>query len=119
MESFNDQSYLQVHLWRSTFRKMTYPLFLCATFYMSNKDNNIETLNEAIIAQEKIANEEWFDEDDAEEESSDDEEEEDEDGDDEDDKDKELFYFYDCIGCKAIFREERELLQHIVICDLI
>ena len=68
---------------------------------MSNKDNNIETLNEAIIAQEKIANEEWFDEDDAEEESSDDEEEEDEDGDDEDDKDKVLFYFYDCIGCKA------------------
>ena len=49
---------------------------------------------------------------DAEEESSDDEEEEDEDGDDEDDKD-------DCIGCKAIFRKEGELLQHIVICDLI
>ena len=30
MESFDDRSYLQVHLWRSTFRKMTYPLFLCA-----------------------------------------------------------------------------------------
>ena len=58
---------------------------------MSNKDNNIETLNEAIIAQEKIANEEWFDEDDAEEESSDDDE--DKDGEDEDDKDMELFYF--------------------------
>ena len=35
MESSDDQSYLQVHLWRSTSRKMTYPLFLCATFYMS------------------------------------------------------------------------------------
>ena len=35
MESSDDWSYLQVHLWRSTARKMTYPLFLCATFYMS------------------------------------------------------------------------------------
>ena len=35
MESFDDRSYLLVHLWRSTSRKMTYPLFLCATFYMS------------------------------------------------------------------------------------
>ena len=35
MESSDDRSYLQVHLWRSTSRKMTYPLFLFATFYMS------------------------------------------------------------------------------------
>ena len=35
MESSDDWSYLQVHLWHSTARKMTYPLFLCATFYMS------------------------------------------------------------------------------------
>ena len=35
MKSFDDRSYLQVHMWRSTSRKMTYPLFLCATFYMS------------------------------------------------------------------------------------
>ena len=35
MESSDDRSYLQVHLWRSTSRKMTYPLFLLATFYMS------------------------------------------------------------------------------------
>ena len=35
MESFDDWSYLQVHLWRSTSRKMTYPLFFCASFYMS------------------------------------------------------------------------------------
>ena len=74
---------------------------------MSNKDNNIETLNEAIIAQEKIANEEWFDEDDTEEESSDDEEEEDEDGDDEDDKDKELFYFYDALDAR-LFSAKKE-----------
>ena len=25
--------------------------------------------------------------------------------------------FYDCIGCKAMFREEGELLQHIATCD--
>ena len=35
MESSDDRSFLQVHLWHSTARKMTYPLFLCATFYMS------------------------------------------------------------------------------------
>ena len=35
MKSSDDRSYLQVHLWRSTTRKMTYPLFLFATFYMS------------------------------------------------------------------------------------
>ena len=35
MESCDDLSFLQVHLWRSTARKMTYPLFLCANFYMS------------------------------------------------------------------------------------
>ena len=27
--------------------------------------------------------------------------------------------FYDCIGCKAMFLEEGELLQHIVTCDMI
>ena len=66
----------------------------------------------------KIETEEWFEDDDAEEESSD-EEEEDEDGEDEDDKDMELFYFYECIGCTAMFREEGELLQHIATCDMI
>ena len=35
MESSDDRSYLQVHLWCSTSRKMTYPLFLFATFYLS------------------------------------------------------------------------------------
>ena len=32
MESSDDRSFLQVHLWHSTARKMTYPLFFCATF---------------------------------------------------------------------------------------
>ena len=35
IESSDDRSYLQVYLWRSTSRKMTQPLFLFATFYMS------------------------------------------------------------------------------------
>ena len=115
--NYNLEEYLYLFLWMEEQKLMGNDPFWALVALV--EDNNIETLNEATIAQEKIANEEWFDEDDAEEESSDDEEEEDEDGDDEDDKDKELFYFYDCIGCKAIFREERELLQHIVICDLI
>ena len=37
------------------------------------KDNNMETLKEAVKAQEKIETDEWFEDDDAEEESSDDE----------------------------------------------
>ena len=116
--NYNLEDYLYLFLWMEEQKLMGNDPFWALVALVA-EDNNIETLNEAIIAQEKIANEEWFDEDDAEEESSDDDEEEDEDGDDEDDKDKELFYFYDCIGCKAIFREEGELLQHIVICDLI
>ena len=55
------------------------------------EDNNVETLKEAVKAQEKIETQEWFEDDDAEEESSDGEE--DEDGKDEDDKDMDLFYF--------------------------
>ena len=81
------------------------------------KDNNVETLKEAVKAQEKIETEEWFEDDDAGEKSSDDEDE-DEDGEDEDDKDMDHL-FYDCIGCKAMFREEGELLQHIATCDMI
>ena len=56
------------------------------------EDNKVETLKEAVKAQEKIETEEWFEDDDAEEESSG-EKEEDEDGEDEDDKDMEMFYF--------------------------
>ena len=61
-------------------------------FLAVDEDNKVETLKEAVKAQEKIETEEWFEDDDAEEESSD-EEDEDEDGEDEDDKDMELFYF--------------------------
>ena len=35
MESSDDRSYLQLHLWFSTSRKMIYSLCLCATFYTS------------------------------------------------------------------------------------
>ena len=45
---------------------------------------------------------------------------EDEDDEDDDDKeedtdkeDQELFYFFDCVGCKNIFREKADLYKHI------
>ena len=79
------------------------------------EDNIVETLKEAVKAQEKIETEEWFEDDDAEEESSD-EEEEHEDGEDEDEGHGGVL-FYNCIGCKAMFNEEGELLQHIATCD--
>ena len=63
------------------------------------KDNKVETLKEAVKAQEKIETEEWFEDEDAEEESSDEEEEE-EDGENEDDKDMELFYFTTALDAK-------------------
>ena len=65
------------------------------------KDNNVETLKEAVKAQEKIETDEWFEDDDAEEESSD-EEEEDQDGGDEDDKDMELFYFTTALDVRLV-----------------
>ena len=34
-----------------------------------------------------------------------------------DDFDLELFHFFDCIGCKAIFREKADLLHHVTTCD--
>ena len=37
MESSDDRSFLQVHLWHSTARKMTYPLFYPETFQAIRK----------------------------------------------------------------------------------
>ena len=63
-------------------------------------DNSLVTLKESMSRQEKLEAEEFGDSD-----ESDDEEDEDE-YEDTDDEDLELFFFYDCIGCKAIFREK-------------
>ena len=32
-------------------------------------------------------------------------------------EDLELFHFFDCIGCKAIFCEKGELVRHVRTCD--
>ena len=49
---------------------------------------------------------------------------EDEDDEDDDDKeedtdkeDQELFYIFDCVGCKNIFREKADLYKHILNCQ--
>ena len=77
------------------------------------EDNSIETLKEASKRQEKTDAEVVYDEEDPDEEDDDDEEEEE----DADDLDLELFHFFDCIGCKAIFREKADLLHHVTTCD--
>ena len=44
-----------------------------------------------------------------------DEEEDEDDYEDTDDEYQELFSFFDCIGCQAIFHENREFVHHIRI----
>ena len=80
------------------------------------EDDSIETLKEASKRQEKTDTEVVYDEEDSDEEddmnNDDDEEEEDV-----DDLDLEKLHFFDCTGCKAIFREKADLLHHVTNCD--
>ena len=50
--------------------------------------------------------------------NSEDEDDEDDDNKDEDSEkeDQELFYFFDCVGCKNTFREKANLYTHIENC---
>ena len=36
---------------------------------------------------------------------------------DSDEEDLEKFYFYDCVFCKAIFRQKDDLVEHIKNCN--
>ena len=76
-------------------------------------DNSVDTLKKSMSRQENIEAEEVCDEDGDE---SDEEENENEyQGTAE--EDLELFHFFDCIGCKAIFCEKGELVRHVRTCD--
>ena len=66
-------------------------------------DNSMETLKQATKREKVTEAEVVFDEEDQDSEDSEEDEDEDEDL---DDKDLEKFYFFDCIGCKAIFRKK-------------
>ena len=70
-------------------------------------------LKEATKRQEKTDAEIVFDEEDPDEEEDVDEDE----GVDVDDFDLELFHFFDCIGCEAIFWLKADLLHHATTCD--
>ena len=70
-------------------------------------------LKEATKRQKKTDAEIVFDEEDPDEEEDVDEDEEV----DVDDFDLELFHFFDCIGCKAIFQEKTDLLHRAANCD--
>ena len=76
-------------------------------------DNSVVFLKKLMSRQENVEAEEVCDEDGDE---SDEEENEDEyQGTAE--EDLELFHFFDCIGCKAIFCEKGELVRHVRTCD--
>ena len=85
-------------------------------------DNNSETLMMVVEKADENDNTEAVphnqktsEENDAEDEEDD--EEEDSDKEFSDEEDPEVFYFYDCVGCKKIFREKSDLYKHIPTCD--
>lgn len=107
--NYNLEEYLHLFMWmegRSSWATTHSGLLLL----WCSADNSLETLKEATKRQEITEAEVFFDEEDEDEADSDDEE-------DTDDDDLELFHFYDCIGCKAIFRERADLLQHVTFCE--
>ena len=98
--NYNLEEYLHLFMWmegRSSWATTHSGLLLL----WCSADNSLETLKEATKRQEITEAEVFFDEEDEDEADSDDEE-------DTDDDDLELFHFYDCIGCKAIFRDSWE-----------
>ena len=71
-------------------------------------DNSVDTLKKESMATEEVDDENG--------DESDEEEAEDE-YEDTNDEDLDLFPFFDCMGCKTIFREKGELVRHIITCD--
>ena len=74
-------------------------------------DNSVDTLKASMSRQENVEAEEVCDGDESDEEENEDEYQ----GTAE--EDLELFHFFDCIGCKAIFCEKGELVRHVRTCD--
>ena len=74
-------------------------------------DNSVDTLKVSMSRQENVEAEEVCDGDESDEEENEDEYQ----GTAE--EDLELFHFFDCIGCKAIFCEKGELVRHVRTCD--
>ena len=110
--NYNLEEYLYLFMWMEEQKQLGNDPFWALVALVA-ADNSLVTLKESMSRQEKLEAEECGDGDSDE---SDDEEDEDE-YEDTDDEDLELFHFYDCIGCKAIFREKRQLLEHIRTCD--
>ena len=76
-------------------------------------DNSMETLKQATKREKVTEAEVVFDEEDQDLEDEDEDEDEDL-----DDKDLEKFYFFDCIGCKTIFRKKTDLVHHASFCEV-
>ena len=84
-------------------------------------DNNCETLKRVVAKADAEATTEavQYHPKSPEEDEDKDDEEEDRESDEEysDEEDQEIYYFFDCIGCKNIFREKADLYKHIPKCD--
>ena len=83
-------------------------------------DNSIETLKLAVSKADAEATTEGVPYDpksQVDDKDEDDDEDDDSDKEFSDEEDQELYYFYDCIGCKNIFRKKEDLYKHIPKCD--
>ena len=110
--NYNLEEYIYLFMWMEEQKQLGHDPFWALVALVA-ADNNLDTLKEATTRQEKVDAEEVYDDED---EDESDEEDEDE-YEDTDDEDLELFHFFDCIGCKAIFRDQAQLLQHTSTCD--
>ena len=113
--NYNLEEYIYLFMWMEEQKQLGHDPFWALVALVA-ADNSLETLKEATARQEKTDVEEVVDEA-MEEDGDEPDEEEDEDDEDTDDDDLELFHFFDCIGCKAIFCQKAELLHHISNCD--
>ena len=112
--NYNLEEYVYLFMWMEEQKLMGNDPFW-ALVALVVEDNSVETLEEASKRQEKTDAEVVFDEEDPDEEDDVDEDEEEEE--DVDGLDLEKFHFFDCTGCKAIFREKADLLHHVTNCD--
>ena len=88
--NYNLEEYLHLFMWMEGRRSWATTHSGLLLLWCS-ADNSLETLKEATKSRGLL----WW-------------EDEDEEDEDTDDDDLELFHFYDCIGCKAIFRDSWE-----------
>ena len=115
---YNLEEYMWLFLWMEEQRHSGTDPF-CALVALVAADNSTETLRIAVEKdqEEKDTEAVEFDPDAEKEQENEDSDEDDSDEEDSDEEDHKLFYWYDCVFCKCIFREKENLKEHMRSCD--